>query len=108
VALIAGGLTYFNIHTTANPGGEISRPDCPWSHRRFRFARSDLGWRWPARLVATAEENRLNISPSPGENLWLLGIWLEHVFKKIPFHHRYKEFTDELTNAHVPELCLER
>src|SRR5262249_42306538 len=43
-----------------------------------------------------------------GRNLWLLGIWLEHVLKKIPFHHRYKEFTDELTNAHVPELCLER
>ena len=43
-----------------------------------------------------------------GRNLWLLGIWLEHVLKKIPFHHRYKEFTDELTNAHVLELCLER
>jgi hypothetical protein len=43
-----------------------------------------------------------------GRNLWLLGIWLEHVLKTIPFHHRYKEFTDELTNAHVPELCLER
>ena len=41
-------------------------------------------------------------------NLWLLGIWLEHVLKKIPFHHRCKEFTDELTNAHVAELCLER
>jgi hypothetical protein len=22
--------------------------------------------------------------------------------------HRYKEFTDDPTNAHVPELCLER
>jgi hypothetical protein len=42
-------------------------------------------------------------------NLWLLGIWLEqNVLKKIPLHDRYKEFTDELTNAHVPELCLER
>jgi hypothetical protein len=41
-------------------------------------------------------------------NLWLLGIWLEHVLKKIPCHDRYKEFTDELTNAHVAELCLER
>jgi hypothetical protein len=42
-------------------------------------------------------------------NLWLLGIWLEHVLKKIIlFHHRYNEFTDELTNAHAPELCLER
>ena len=29
----------------------------------------------------------------------LLGIWLEHVLK---------EFTDELTNAHARELCLER
>jgi hypothetical protein len=43
-----------------------------------------------------------------GRNLWLLGIWLEHVLKNIPFHDRYKEFTDELTHAHVPELCLER
>jgi hypothetical protein len=43
-----------------------------------------------------------------GRNLWLLGIWLEHVLKKVPFHDRCKEFTDELTNAHVPELCLER
>ena len=43
-----------------------------------------------------------------GRNLWLLGIWLEHVVKKIPFHDRYKKFTDELTNAHVEELCLER
>ena len=44
-----------------------------------------------------------------GRNLWLLGIWLEqNALKKIPFHDRYKEFTDELTNAHVPELCLER
>jgi hypothetical protein len=43
-----------------------------------------------------------------GRNLWLLGIWLEHVLKNIPFHDRYNEFTDELTNAHVPELCLER
>jgi len=45
---------------------------------------------------------------SAGRNLWLLGIWLEHVLKNIPFHDRYKEFTDELTNAHVSELCLER
>jgi hypothetical protein len=44
-----------------------------------------------------------------GRNLWVLGIWLEqNVLKKIPFHDRCKEFTDELTNAHVPELCLER
>ena len=28
--------------------------------------------------------------------------------QKVPFHHRYEECTDELTNAHVPELCLER
>jgi hypothetical protein len=42
-----------------------------------------------------------------GRNLWLLGIWLE-LLKKIPFHDRCKEFTDELTNAHVLELCLER
>ena len=41
-------------------------------------------------------------------NLWLLGIWLELLKKIIPFHDRCKEFTDELTNAHVPELCLER
>jgi len=32
----------------------------------------------------------------------------QNVLKKIPFHDRYKEFTDELTNAQVPELCLER
>jgi hypothetical protein len=44
-----------------------------------------------------------------GRNLWLHGIWLEqNVLKKIPFHDRYKEVSDELTNAHVPELCLER
>src|SRR5262249_49110854 len=44
-----------------------------------------------------------------GRNLWLLGIWLEqNVLKKIPFHHRYKEFTDELTYGHVPDLCVER
>jgi hypothetical protein len=55
-----------------------------------------------------AKEDRMNISPWPGENLWLLGIWLEHVLEKIAFHHRYKEFTDEPTNANVPELCLER
>ena len=45
---------------------------------------------------------------SAGRNLWLFGIWLEHVLKNIPFHDRYKEFTDELTHAHVAELCLER
>jgi hypothetical protein len=45
---------------------------------------------------------------SAGRNLWLLAIWLEHVLKNIPLHDRYKEFTDELTNAHVSELCLER
>jgi hypothetical protein len=44
-----------------------------------------------------------------GRNLWLLGIWVEqNVLEKIPFYYRYKEFTDESTNAHVPELCLER
>jgi hypothetical protein len=42
-----------------------------------------------------------------GRNLWLLGIWLEHVLKNIPFHDHQKEFTDKRTNAHVPELCLE-
>ena len=34
-------------------------------------------------------------------------VWLEHVLKKIPLHHRFNELTDEFTNAHVPELCLE-
>jgi hypothetical protein len=63
--------------------------------------------RRPSRLVATAEEDRLNISPCAVRNLWLLGIWLELLKKIIP-HDRCKEFTDELTNAHVPELCLER
>jgi len=70
----------------------------------------------PAKMIGTwideeyrPAEDRLNISPWPGRNLWLLGIWLEqNVLKKIPFHDRYKEFSDELTNAHVPELCLER
>src|SRR5262249_16976961 len=63
---------------------------------------------WPSRLVATAEADRLNISPC-GRNLWLLGIWLEqNVLKKIPFQDRYNEFTDELTNPLVPERCLER
>jgi len=58
--------------------------------------------------VATAKEDRLNFAMA-ARNLWLFGIWLEqNVFKKIPFHHRYEECTDELTNAHVPELCLER
>jgi hypothetical protein len=45
--------------------------------------------------------------PMAGRNLWLLGIWLE-LLKKIPFHDRCKEFNDELINAHVLELCLER
>jgi hypothetical protein len=44
---------------------------------------------------------------SAGRNLLLLGIWLEHVLKNIPFHDHQKEFTDKRTNAHVPELCLE-
>jgi hypothetical protein len=30
------------------------------SHRRCRTARPDLSERWPSRLVATAEEERLN------------------------------------------------
>jgi hypothetical protein len=72
----------------------------------------------PSNGAMTAARNSQYFCPNPrqprvlwrfGRNLWLLGIWLEHVLKKIiPFHHRYKEFTDELTNAHVPELCLER
>jgi hypothetical protein len=71
----------------------------------------------PSNGAMTAARNSQYFCPNPrqprvlwrfGRNLWLLGIWLEHVLKKIPFHHRYKEFTDELTSAHVPELCLER
>src|SRR5262249_42720210 len=67
--------------------------------------------------MTAARNSQIFLRPNPrqpgllwrsGRNLWLLGIWLENVLKKIPFHHRYKEFTDELTNAHVPELCLER
>jgi hypothetical protein len=38
----------------------------------------------------------------------LVGVLLEHLLKKILFYHRYNEFTDELTHAHTPELCLER
>src|SRR5215831_17124967 len=41
------------------PGREPYRPR---SHRRCRTCRPDLGERWLARLVATAEEDRLNIS----------------------------------------------
>ena len=69
-----------------------------------------LAWR-PVAFSAGGDGDRR--SPArlaiAGRNLWLLGIWLEqNVLKKIPLHDRYKEFTDELTNAHVPELCLER
>ena len=38
----------------------------------------------------------------------VVGVLLEHLLKKIFFYHRYNEFTDELTHAHTPELCLER
>jgi len=38
----------------------------------------------------------------------VVGVLLEHLLKKILFYHRYNEFTDELTHAHTPELCLER
>ena len=34
------------------------------AHRRCRTSRPDLGWRWPSRLVATAEEGRLSFQPS--------------------------------------------
>jgi hypothetical protein len=62
-----------------------------------------------ARAVDLRRETGLAMPSSAGRNLWLLGIWVEqNVLKKIPFYHRYKELTDELTNAHVPELCLER
>src|SRR5215472_13401854 len=37
----------------------------PRSHRRRWPARSDLGRRWPSRLVATAAEDRLNIWRQP-------------------------------------------
>jgi hypothetical protein len=35
------------------------------AHRRCWPARPDLGERWPSRLVATAEEDRLNIRRNP-------------------------------------------
>ena len=34
------------------------------SQCRYGTSRSDLGERWPARLVATAAEDRLNIPPT--------------------------------------------
>jgi hypothetical protein len=40
--------------------------------------------------------------------IYVVGVLLEHLLKKILFYHRYNEFTDELTHAHTPELCLER
>jgi hypothetical protein len=68
------------------------------------------GGRWFEILRRVRHRRKVSFSAIKGfRNLWLLGIWLEqNVLKKIPFHDRYKEFTDELTNAHVPELCLER
>jgi hypothetical protein len=41
-------------------------------------------------------------------SIYVLGVLLEHLLKKILFYHRYNEFTDELTHAHTPELRLER
>jgi len=41
-------------------------------------------------------------------SIYVVGVLLEHLLKKILFYHRYNEFTDKLTHAHTPELCLER
>jgi hypothetical protein len=37
----------------------------PRTHRRCRTSRSDLGLRWPARLVATTAEDRLSFRRNP-------------------------------------------
>ena len=38
----------------------------------------------------------------------IYGCFIEHPLKKTFGHNRYNDFTDELTNFHTPELCLER
>jgi CHRD domain len=65
IAAIEGEHTYFNIHTSNFPNGEIRAEllpiaAVPGPHRRCRTARSARGVRRPSRLVATAEEDRLN------------------------------------------------
>src|SRR5262249_45851219 len=61
---VAAGATGFCTdarNTCAFSTSGPSRITCPRSHRRCRTSRSDLGVRWPARLVATAAEDRLSI-----------------------------------------------
>jgi hypothetical protein len=41
-------------------------------------------------------------------SIYVVGVLLEHLLKKIVFYHRYNEFTDQLAHAHTPELRLER
>jgi hypothetical protein len=51
---------------------------------------------------------RADVDLFAGSIYVVVGVLLEHLLKKILFYHRYNEFTDELTHAHTPELCLER
>src|SRR6516164_8845948 len=91
-------------------GGGASHHDRIAGAARRRAARTGLARGRRSALFASPVVALLRprLGAAAGRNLWLFGIWLEHVLKNIPFHDRYKEFTDELTNAHVAELCLER
>src|SRR6516225_9997308 len=53
--------------SSADKRRDAGIPGSPRPHRRCRTSRPDLGERWSSRLVATAAEDRLNISPWPGE-----------------------------------------
>ena len=62
-------------------------------------------------VISTPIENCRNVRCPiylQKQHLRLVGVLLEHLLKKILFYHRYNEFTDELTHAHTPKLCLER
>src|SRR5262249_57518387 len=48
-------------HSGDQPGG-----GCSWPHRRGWPSRAYLCWWWPARLVATAAENRLRFRRKSG------------------------------------------
>src|SRR5262249_28172266 len=45
-------------------GDRIQSRSRPRPYRRCRPSRPDLCWRWPSRLGATAEEDRLNTPPA--------------------------------------------
>src|SRR5262249_41913407 len=53
------------VHRKDHGRIEAGIPCSPRPHRRRRTSRSNLGQRWPARLVPTAEEDRLSVRRNP-------------------------------------------